>query len=270
MRTLALAGLLLLGLAAPAAAATPESGTVSAATPSVKWEGTAPGYGVFPTDLLLTGLGEDPAPCEAPYCDTFTLTVADKADLNVTALCRSADNFTELRVTKPDGELLFAQSAQGQAVRIKVKQAVPGEYVVNVMTNDSVIASGEYDAEAVLAIAPPVAAAPAVAPPAAAPAPAPAPERAAATLAVRTRSVSARARSFKLALTSTAPVTAVKVRLRKGRRTLSTGRLKALDGRGTVRLKPRRRLRPGTYLLAITARDGARTVGLTTRLKVRR
>ena len=58
-------------------------GTVSATAPQLQWQGNATGYGVMPTNLLLTGAGQNPIcpPAETGTCDRFTLTVADKADL---------------------------------------------------------------------------------------------------------------------------------------------------------------------------------------------
>lgn len=257
--------------AVPALAATPEAGTVSKDAPVVKWEGTATGYGVVPLNLLLGSAGQGPAPCEAPTCDSFALTVADKYDLNVVAAQRGADNFTELHVVKPDGEVIVVQSADGEPARLKVKQAAPGDYTIEVLTNETAAQSGAYDASATLAVPAAAPAAPAAAEPAVAAEPAPAPAPApAVTLGVRTKSVSAKKRALRLALTSSGPVTGVKLALKKGKRVVGKGSLARLDGKGRATIKLKRRLRPGTYVLAIMAADGARTVGLSTRLKIRK
>ena len=279
MRTLAAATLLSLAVSVPALAATPESGSVSKASPAVTWEGTAPGYGVFPTNLLLTTLGEDPAPCEPPYCDTFALTVADKADLNLQAAQSGADNFTELHVIKPDGEMIFAQSADSEPVRVKVKAAEPGEYTIEVMTNETVASGGAYGASATLAVA----AAPAPSggtPPSSDPPPPPSTvspppagqddgPKAAASLALVTKTVKA-AKKLRLAVSSSGPVTDFKLVVKKGRKIVARGALARLAGKAHVTLKVKRRLKKGTYGVAMTAKDGNRQVGLTTKLRVRK
>jgi methionine-rich copper-binding protein CopC len=274
---LGLLALASLTVAVPAAvAATPDKGTVSNSSPSIKWEGTATGYGVVPTNILVTTAGQDPV-CEAPACDTFALTVADKADLNVVAAQRAKDNFTELHVVKPDGETLYVQSADSEPARIKVKGAVPGDYTIEVLTNESAEQSGEYDAEASLAVPKPPAPAPAPGAPQPAPAPQPGPAPApapapasAATLGLTTKSVSAKKKAFKLALTSSGPVTNVQVAIRKGKKVLAKGTLKSLNGKGTATAKAKKKLKPGNYVLAVVAKDGARTVGLTAKLKVKK
>ena len=267
--------------AVPAVAATPESGSVSKDSPTVQWEGTAPGYAVFPTNLLLTSAGQDPAPCEQPYCDTFTLTVADKADLNLLAAQRGADNFTEMHVIKPDGEMIFAQSADAEPVRVRVKAAEPGEYTIEVMTNETVAAGGAYDASATLAVAgAPAPAGGATPPPADPAAPSqpqpqpgqPASEQPAATLGLATKAVSSRKskKRFKLAVTSSKPVTDFRIVVSKGKKVISRGKLASLDGKGSVVLKVKRKLKRGTYSVAMSAKDGSRAVGLQTKLKVKK
>ena len=265
-----------LAAAFPAIAATPENGTVSAASPTVKWEGEAAGYGVFPTNLLLNSAGQEPAPCEQPYCDIFTLTVADKADLNLFAAQRAADNFTEMHVVKPDGERLFAQSADSEAVRIKVKGAAPGDYTIEVMTNETLAQGGVYDASATLAGASQPAAPPANQPttdtrpaPGTEPASPSSPEPAA-TLGLATKSVSARKRKFKLAVTSSKPVTNLRLVIKKGKKVVGKGALKTLTSKGNVALKLKKKLEKGTYVVNMTASDGGRPVGLSTKLKVKK
>ena len=267
MRHLAIAGLLTLAVAAPAHAATPENGTVSAASPTVSWSGTANGYGYTAANFAITTAGQAPAPCQAPACDTFTLTVADRADLNLLVTGTDGDNI-ELRVTKPDGETVFVSNVQPEE-RLKIKAAAPGEYVVGIATQAPMGFPGTYEASATLAIAP----AQPVAPPAVAtpPAPAaPAEPAPAASLGLATKSVSARKRRFRLALTSTGPVTGVKVALRKGRKVFARSSLRSLNGKGSVALKLRKKLKPGSYQVVLSATDGGHTVGLTTKLRVKK
>jgi hypothetical protein len=75
----------------------------------------------------------------------------------------------------------------------------------------------------------------------------------------------------RLRVSSTGPVTGVKVELLRRGRTVATGALRALDGTGTVRLRARRALRPGAYLLRLRATDaGGRAVLRTLRVRLTR
>jgi hypothetical protein len=257
--------------AVPAFAATPDKGTVSKAAPTVKWEGTATGYGFVPANILITTAGEDPV-CEAPACDTFALTVADKDDLTVTAAQRAHDNFTELHIVRPDGTVAYVQSADSEPAKIKIKGAAAGDYKIEIMTNESAEQSGEYDADALLGAAAKPAATPA---PGATPAPAPAPaaqERPAAALTLTTKAASAKKarKSLKLAIAASSPVTEVKAALKKGKKVVGTGALASLSGKGKITLKIKGKLKPGSYIFAMTAKDGARIVGVTAKLKVKK
>lgn len=258
--------------AVPALAATPDKGTVSKAAPTVKWEGTATGYGFVPANILITTAGEDPV-CEAPACDTFALTVADKDDLTVTAAQRAHDNFTELHIVRPDGTVAYVQSADSEPAKIKIKGAPAGDYKIEVMTNETAEQSGEYDADALLGSPAKPAATPAPgATPAPAPAPAPAQERPAAALTLTTKAASAKKarKSLKLAIAASSPVTEVKAALKKGKKVVGTGALASLSGKGTIALKIKGKLKPGSYIFAMTAKDGARIVGVTAKLKVKK
>ena len=271
----------------PALASTPESGTVSKDSPSVKWEGSAAGYGVIPVNLLLEAGGQGPAPCEAPACDSFALKVTDKYDLDVVATSRSG-TAVEMHVVKPDGETIVARDAESDKVKIRVKGAAPGDYTVEVLTNDTAEAGG-YDATATLVTG---AAAPGGTtpsggppppnpgtPPSTEPQPQPQPgsppasqPQPAASLGLKTKKLSARKakRRFKLVVTSSKPVTDFKMVVKKGKKIVSRGKLKTLSGKAAVKLKVKRKLKRGTYTVAMTAKDGAQTVGLVTKLKVAR
>src|SRR3954451_20646634 len=154
-------------VAVPALASDPASGTVSEAAPSVTWKGNATGYGVVPTNILVTTAGQDPQ-CPPTACDKFALTVADSFDLVVTAAQSAHDNFTELHVVQPDGSVQYVQSEDGKAATIKVKKAAKGDYGIEVLTNESADQSGAYDASATLNVPKPAGTQPA--PPATAPA----------------------------------------------------------------------------------------------------
>jgi hypothetical protein len=155
MRAVLLATAATLAAAAPAAASNPASGTGSSTSPTVSWQGNAAGYGVVPTNLLLTGAGLDPVcpPAETGTCDTFALHVADSYDLAVTAECVCSNNFMELHVHKPDGTMEYFFSDQGAPAEIDIPAAAVGDYTVDVLTNDAArIQSGAYFASATLAV----------------------------------------------------------------------------------------------------------------------
>ena len=262
-------------VAVPAVASDPSSGTVSFSAPKVAWTGTATGYGVVPTNILLTTAGNDPA-CPPQACDTFKLTVADSADLIVTAACKTADQFTELHVHKPDGTTVYVQSDQGKPATVKVKAAPKGDYTIDVLTNDDPSSGGEYSASAELKVpgaapapAAPAPGAPAPTPTATAPAPAPAP---AATLTLKTTKLSARKarKAAKLGIASSGPVTNVKAVIKRGSKVVAKAALASLNGSGTLTFKLAKKLKPGSYAFAATASDVGRTVGVTAKLKVTR
>jgi len=154
-RAVLLATFATLVAAAPAGASAPSSGTVSLASPQVDWQGSATGYGVIPANLVLSGAGHDPIcpPAETGTCDTFALTVADSFDLAVTAECFCSNNFMELHVHKPDGTMLYYFSEQGAPAEIDIPAAAPGDYTVDVLTNEPIrLGSGGYFASAKLAV----------------------------------------------------------------------------------------------------------------------
>ena len=151
---LSIAALAVLATAAPAMASNPASGTVSDTSPSVTWQGQAPGYGVVPANILVTATGRDPL-CPPKTCDTFQLTVDAAHPLIVTALCQTGNNFTELHVHTPDGTTLYTVSDQGSSAEIDLDQAAPGQYTIDVLTNDPAgLSQGNYDASADLQLPP--------------------------------------------------------------------------------------------------------------------
>jgi hypothetical protein len=258
----------------PAIGSEPSSGTVSNASPAVAWTGTATGYGVVPANILLDATGQG-ASCPPGACDTFALKVADGGDLLVTAAQRARDNFTELHVVLPDGTKHYVVSDDSKPATIRIKKAAAGDYGVEVLTNETAASSGEYDASATLGTPKPAATPDAGATPGASTTPAASGTPAArsepqpaATLSLRTRRASAR-RPARLEVSASSPVTGLVAQLGKGRKVVARGKLARLEKTGTVALKPRR-LKPGTYVVAIRAKD-ARTgqpVGLRARLKV--
>jgi hypothetical protein len=155
---------------------------------------------------------------------------------------------------------------------MKFKKAPAGTYLVRAQTNNTVADDYAYQGLATLAVAgaapatPPASTPPASTPPASAPAPG-------ATLTIRTRSASAKRAKGKLkvGVSSDQAVTQVVATLSKGKKKVGTGKLATLSGNGTVTVKVPRKLKPGSYSIAVTAKDqrGA-TVGAAAKLKIKR
>ncbi|HEV2812410.1 MAG TPA: S8 family serine peptidase, partial [Solirubrobacteraceae bacterium] len=145
LRIVACTVLSILALAAPAAAATPESGTVSLAQPTTSWSGKANGY-------LFTIANDYVGTCAQPYCDTFALTLAEAGQLTVEATAATGSGFTRVEIERPDGTFVSdGGAADHRETRITIKQAEAGEYTVWVLTNRPATADGSYSASATLA-----------------------------------------------------------------------------------------------------------------------
>src|SRR5687768_10150662 len=146
-RLAACTALVVLAFASPAGAATPASGTVSLAQPTAAWSGTANGY-------LFTVANDYVRTCQAPYCDTFALTLADAGQLTVTATAASGGGFTRVEIERPDGTTISdGGAADHRETTIAIKEAEKGDYVVRVLTNRPASADGSYSAVATLASA---------------------------------------------------------------------------------------------------------------------
>jgi hypothetical protein len=90
-------------------------------------------------------------------------------------------------------------------------------------------------------------------------------------LPVRTLSTTLRMNRPSVRLTSSSPVSGLTARLVRGGATYASGRLAKLDGRGTLRLKPRRKLRTGVHRLVLRGRTADGTpASRTFRVTVRR
>ncbi|MDQ3740950.1 MAG: S8/S53 family peptidase, partial [Actinomycetota bacterium] len=133
-----------LAIAAPAAAATPESGTVSMAQPTVSWSGSANGY-------LMRTVTDFVVACEQPYCDSFDLTLAEAGQLTVEATANTGSGFTKVEIERPDGTFISdGGAADHRETRITIKNAEAGDYIVRVLTNRPAHTDGSYSASATL------------------------------------------------------------------------------------------------------------------------
>ena len=189
MRRLILASLAaMLLLPAAVLAATPDKGTVSAASPKVTWTGTLehPYLLHMAYNYEGTGGASGSLPCEAPQCDTFTLDVAEAAPLTLVLQSEQTPDIS-LRIQDPSGAWTYYDgwSDGAKPTTVKFKKAAVGTYVINVVARifgtgnpTAVDDTADYTGTATLAVPAPAVAAPAPvaaqAPAAAAPAPKPA------------------------------------------------------------------------------------------------
>lgn len=267
-----LGGLTIAGVVTGSAvAATPESGTVSTSTPKVEWTGaTTAGYA---TRMPTAVSGSTDTPCQAPSCETFTLTVADSANLTV---AESIDSDSEsaaftMRIIKPDGEVVQTDAAPGAAankyVKVVIKNAPVGEYTIEHFDNSAT--TNSFKAYAELAV------------PAPAPVPVALPEPGGTTevpavqaidLGVKVGKASAKKlkKSKKLPVTVTVSraVQSVTAALKKGKKVVAKGSLGATSGTKKLNLKVAKKLKKGTYKLSVVATDGTTAAEKVVKVKV--
>jgi hypothetical protein len=272
-------------VAGTAVAATPDNGTVSESAPKVEWTGeTTGGYlSRMPTAVS----GSTDTPCEAPSCDTFTLKVEKSANLTVAESLDtdSADAAFTLRITKPDGEVIQTNSDPGGAsnkyVKVVIKNAPTGEYVINHYDNS---ADGTtFKAYAELAVPGAPAAPPATggsnAPPApqqqqTGPQPAPQPNQSVQALDVQVKVGKLSAKKLKKAkklaakVTVSRAVTGITAALKKGSKVLAKGSVGSASGTVTMKLKLSKKVKKGKYTLAVVATDGKTSTEKVIKVKV--
>ena len=261
-----------LAAAVPALAAEPGEGTVSTAAPKVTWTGQS----INGAATTIPAVGNSgAAACVAPSCDTFNLTVADSADLTVVADAPDTGGFLMIQIVKPDGEAVYSSGAEGETTnKVRIKKAPTGAYEVQIAAN--AIGPVDYSASAELAVAaPPAPPAPAPAPqpaPGGEPQPAPAAEQPPANLALKTRSLSARRakKAPKIVVSTDRAVTDVAAEIRKGKKVLGRAKLATLNGTAALKVKLRKPLKRGRYVVVVSARQNSRTLGVTAKLTVKR
>ena len=268
---------LLSALAVPAAfAATPETGTISTAQPRVEWSGTSGGYGITAANILITTAGERMI-CEAPFCDTFTLEVAEGGVDMTVAVTSEQSDITTVEVEKPDGSWEYTNGIEPEGTepdhttKFRFKKAAKGTWIVRIMSNanagtDPYVGVAELLLPAAAAPAPPAPAAPGE--PGEPAAPVSLTVAKPGTLSARKLN---RARSLKASVTSSGPVTDVTAVLKYGRKVVGKGALASLNGTRKLKLKLTRRLKPGRYVLAVLGKaESGSTVGGGVPVKIRR
>lgn len=274
---LAAVGSLATGLVASSQAASPESGTVSAAAPKVNWEGTVQSSGIF-----YMAWDEDPEiPCDPPACDPFMLKVDGAHSLLTVSLnvqnesAAGGEGGGGLRIKLPSGEYNWVKGTSGPktALRVKLKNPAPGDYEVTSVASYICCGPSDYLASAEV---PGGAPAPAPAPATGAPAPSASPEPAP-SITVKAGKLSAKklkkAKKFTVALSSNGQVNKLKASFRKGKKAIGAGTLASLNGSGKLTIKiakkAAKKLKKGTYSFSVSGTDSqGRTVGTSLRLKV--
>src|SRR5689334_4515900 len=184
MRTSLIALAVVGASAATAFAASPGSGTISTAEPSIEWGGSVTSAGSY-----YNAWAEEPSmPCPSKaQCDAFDLTLAEAGTTDIKASSTTGAQGggyggVGIRVTKPDGSVAYSTSDEASPddpLVLTLENAEKGDYTVEVV--DSFVCCGEsdYTASATLRTAPAPAAeqpAPPAAPPAEQPAPQPQPQ----------------------------------------------------------------------------------------------
>lgn len=244
--------------ASVAGAAEPSSGSISQSSTTTKWTGEyLDPLGLY--DIGIFFVGDTSGTCAAPHCDTYTLNVTEWGDtLTIRWLSSDADNLAA-EVVDPSGRVYALNDAELVTDRTFEAPPATGEWIVRTYGTGS----ATYEATATLSFAPPeggeAPAPPVTAPPAAEPQPAPAPQTTAkASVAKSARSAKRikRSRSLPVKLRFSAPVTNVRVGLVKGSKTYASATAKKVDSSATVRVKPKRTVKPGSYKLVIGATDG--------------
>jgi hypothetical protein len=128
----AAAALAALTFAVPAAASTPAEGEVSAAQPKTSWSGEAYGQPFkFGPSFQTHDL------CIAPFCDTYTLTVADPGALQVFLNAPGSAGYVDVLVTKPDGATEFLEGVETEVSHtIVYRTAQTGAYTFDIWPNE--------------------------------------------------------------------------------------------------------------------------------------
>ena len=267
-------------LATAATAATPESGSVSKATPKVQWDAATTGS-YFVLNPMNSAAAD--VPCEAPSCDAFALTVADDApdlEIVVNAQTDAADVVAGVRVERPDGTVEYGRgpSSTKSAFKFKIKNATKGDYQVGIVDN-----SLEMAHKATAALIFPAAAAPEPEPGASPapgtnpqPQPQPQPQPGAQpegfTVDAKVGKVSARkarkGKTIAVKASSSRAIERMTVTLKKGKKALGSATAAPFPGTGTLKLKLKSALKKGTYSLLVVGNDGSRNTGKTIKIKV--
>ena len=136
-------------LAAPAAAATPESGKLTYDQRKVEWSGEATGTLVqFAHYFYGEQIVED---CVAPMCDAYTLEVGDPGYLEISA---EDNGYTELQVLDAAGNEVFWSGGEADVPTVfQTDVEAPTTFTVEVLTDaiaPDVIDDPSYSAFATL------------------------------------------------------------------------------------------------------------------------
>lgn len=240
--------------ASVAGAAEPSSGSISQATVTTKWTGEyVDPLGLY--DIGIFFVGDTSGTCAAPHCDTYTLNVTEWGDtLTFRWLTSDADNLAA-EIVDPAGRVYALNDAELVTDRTFEAPPATGEWIVRTYGSGN----ATYEATATLSFAPPEGGEAPVPPVTAPPAAAPAPEttvKASVAKSARSAKRIKRGRSLPVKLSFSAPVTDVRVGLVRGSKTYAGATAKKVESSATVRVKPKRTVKPGSYKLVIGATDG--------------
>lgn len=152
MRLLAAAALAAaLAVPATATASSPESGEVSKDKLVQKWTGQ-----VTSTFVHLLVPNYQRTRCDAPFCDQITLQVKDTGTLTLHLSAPDSASFVDMRVTKPDGEILVFDGNAEETTNTQVFEAAEtGTWKVAIFDNSLYgLDAGDYSGRATLVLPP--------------------------------------------------------------------------------------------------------------------
>ena len=273
------------GTATVVAAPDPATGEVSAAAPTTSFAGsiTEP-TGAF--EIAAQEEGTTKGNCPEPMCQEFALTVKDAGTQLTVDSVVDDDGFSQtVEVEDPSGAITQTSAVDPGTVKARIKNPKPGAWLIRIYGSDYINESPSWTYKATVTLATAGGApAPAPAPAPGEPNPAPAPSEPAPAPATTTKltiakpKVSARkvrkAKSITVKLTASAPVKNLQVALSTGKasRPKLVGRAAVAELRGTkaVRIRVRKRLKPGTLRISARGTDAngqAVTASATTRVR---
>lgn len=119
-------------LAAPAGAATPESGKLTHDQRKVEWTGEAMGSALQYAHFFYGGQIVDD--CVAPVCDTFTLEVADPGYVEISA--EDESGYTEVQIKDAAGnEVFWSEGVEDGPTVFGTDVEGPTTFTVEVLTD---------------------------------------------------------------------------------------------------------------------------------------
>ena len=270
------------GAATVGAAPEPESGEVSAAATTTSFEGaiTEP-TGAY--EIAMQEEGTSKGNCSEPVCQEYALTVKDGGTQLTVDSVVDEDGFSQtVEIEAPDGAITQTSATDPGTVKAKLKNPKPGAYLIRIYGSDYINDSPTWTYKATVTLTTAASTPAPTTPPTGGPAPspgAPAPQQPSSTkLTIAKPKVSARkvrkVKSIAVKLSASARVQNLQVALSTGKTSKPklVGRVKlaALEGSKTIKIRVKRKLKPGTLHISARGTDAqgaAVTATATTKIR---